>query len=156
MVPSIYIWVVDQAEQNKGYFTGIKDESTLNIYVKCDSKYDNMMVIEGEVCQNMTIDDNRGGGGHITLQNVWLNISLTTFLFMVNELNKSMFWFEYIVLKLRDEIIGNTFANKIVQWIKSQFCRFRHNETKEEITIHFLDMFLKKNEDKQIYTWKLY
>ena len=50
MVPSIQIWVVDQDEQNTGKFTGIKDESTLNIYVKCEggmSKYDNMMVIEG-------------------------------------------------------------------------------------------------------------
>ena len=36
MVPSIHIWVVDQAEQNKGYFNGIQDESTLNIYVKCE------------------------------------------------------------------------------------------------------------------------
>ena len=36
------------------------------------SKYDNMMVIEGggRVCQNMTVDDNRGGGGQTTLQNV--------------------------------------------------------------------------------------
>ena len=35
------------------------------------SKYDNMMVIEGGgVCQNMTVDDNRGGGGQTTLQNV--------------------------------------------------------------------------------------
>ena len=42
MVPSIQIWVVDQAEQNKGYFIGIKDESAFNIYVKW-------------VCQNMTI-----------------------------------------------------------------------------------------------------
>ena len=30
------------------------------------SKYDNMMVIEGGVCQNMTVDDNRGGGGQTT------------------------------------------------------------------------------------------
>ena len=30
----------------------------------CLSKYDNMMVIEGEgVCQIMTVDDNWGGGG---------------------------------------------------------------------------------------------
>ena len=42
MVPSIQIWVVDQAEQNKGSFTGIKDESIFNIYMKW-------------VCQNMTI-----------------------------------------------------------------------------------------------------
>ena len=47
MVSGIQIWVVDQAEQNRGNFTGIKDESTLNIYVKCDRVYvknDNMMV----------------------------------------------------------------------------------------------------------------
>ena len=53
MVPSVQIWVFNQAEQNRGNFTGIKDESTLNIYVKCEggmSKYDNMMVIEGEGC----------------------------------------------------------------------------------------------------------
>ena len=66
MVHSIQIWVVDQAEQNKGHLTGIKDKGTFNIYVKCEggmSKYDNMMVIEGRgVCQNMTFDDNRGGG----------------------------------------------------------------------------------------------
>ena len=47
MVPSIQIWVSDQVEHNRGDFTGIKDENSLNIYVKCDcmSKYDNMMVI---------------------------------------------------------------------------------------------------------------
>ena len=70
MVPGIQIWVVDQAEQNR--VNRIKNESTLNIYVKCEggiSKYDNMMVIEGgRVCQNMTVDDNRRGGGQTTLQ----------------------------------------------------------------------------------------
>ena len=34
MVPRIQILVVDQSEQNKDYFTWIKDESTFNIYVK--------------------------------------------------------------------------------------------------------------------------
>ena len=71
------IWVVDQAEQNIGNFNGIKDESTLNIYVKCEGgnvkiwQYDGN---RGGVCQNMTVDDNRGGGGQTTLQNVWRNI----------------------------------------------------------------------------------
>ena len=45
------IWVVDHAEQNRGNFDGIKDESSLLIFmlnVKGGmSKYDNMMVIEG-------------------------------------------------------------------------------------------------------------
>ena len=36
MVPNMQIWVVDQAEQIRGNFNGIKDESTLNIYVKCE------------------------------------------------------------------------------------------------------------------------
>ena len=39
MVPSIQIWVIDQAEQNRGNFTGIKDEITLNIYLKYDGEY---------------------------------------------------------------------------------------------------------------------
>ena len=53
MVPSIQIWVIDQDEQNRGNFTGIKDESTICVkYVEGMSKYDNLMVIEG-----------RGGGG---------------------------------------------------------------------------------------------
>ena len=29
----------DQAERNRGNFTGIKDKITLNIYVKCDGVY---------------------------------------------------------------------------------------------------------------------
>ena len=36
MVPNMQIWVVDQAEQNIGNFNEIKDEITLNIYVKCE------------------------------------------------------------------------------------------------------------------------
>ena len=39
MVPSMQICVVDQAEQNRGNFTRIKDETTLNIYVKCEGGY---------------------------------------------------------------------------------------------------------------------
>ena len=50
MVPSIQIWVIDQAKQNKGNFTGIKDESTLNIYVK------------GGYFKIWQYDGNRGGG----------------------------------------------------------------------------------------------
>ena len=34
------------------------------------SKYENMKVIEGGVCKNMMVDDNRGGGNQTTLQNV--------------------------------------------------------------------------------------
>ena len=39
MVPSIQIWVVDQAEQDRGNFTGIKDESIFNNDVKCEGGY---------------------------------------------------------------------------------------------------------------------
>ena len=46
------IWVVDQAEQNRGNFNGIKDESTLNIYVKC----------EGGNVKIWQYDGNIGGG----------------------------------------------------------------------------------------------
>ena len=53
MVPGIQIWVVDQAAQNRDTFTGIKNESTLNIYVKCDGGYVKIWQYDG----------NRGGGG---------------------------------------------------------------------------------------------
>ena len=81
MVPSIQIWVVDQDEQNeqhRGNFTGIKDESILNIYVKCEGEYVKIWQYDGNrggVYQNMTVDDNRGDGGQTTLQkwrNIWM------------------------------------------------------------------------------------
>ena len=49
MVPNMQILVVDQAEQNKGNFNGMKALLIFMWNVKGEmSKYDNMMVIEGE------------------------------------------------------------------------------------------------------------
>ena len=49
----IFLLQFDQDEQNRGNFIGIKDDS-----------------------QKMTVDDNRGGGGHTYLKNWWRNIRM--------------------------------------------------------------------------------
>ena len=42
-------WLIcDQAEQNRGNFTWIKDENTLNIYVKCDRGYVKIWQYDGK------------------------------------------------------------------------------------------------------------
>ena len=60
------IWVVNQADQNRGNLTGLKMKALLIFMwnVKWGmSKYDNMMVIErGEYAKIWQYDGHRGGG----------------------------------------------------------------------------------------------
>ena len=52
MVPSMQICGVDQAEQNIGHFTKIKDETSVNTYVKCEGGYVKIwQQVGAELCQ---------------------------------------------------------------------------------------------------------